>query len=88
VAACVPLVLGVTSVAAALGALGLVSQVAPNGSSTAPVVVLIGLAVGVDYSLFYSGASGPSALPEPERTRLWTLRRQRPGGRSSSPGLR
>ncbi len=53
VAASVPLLLGVTSVAAALGALGLVSHIAPNGSSTAPVVVLIGLAVGVDYSLFY-----------------------------------
>jgi uncharacterized membrane protein YdfJ with MMPL/SSD domain len=53
VAASVPLLLGATSVAAALGALGIVSQIAPNGSSTAPVVVLIGLAVGVDYSLFY-----------------------------------
>jgi len=52
-AASVPLLLGLTSVGAALGALGLVSQIAPNGSSTAPVVVLIGLAVGVDYSLFY-----------------------------------
>ena len=48
-----PLLLGLTSVAGALGALGLVSQIAPKGSSTAPVVVLIGLAVGVDYSLFY-----------------------------------
>jgi uncharacterized membrane protein YdfJ with MMPL/SSD domain len=53
VAACVPLLLGATSVAAALGALSLVSHISPNGSSTAPVVVLIGLAVGVDYSLFY-----------------------------------
>ena len=53
VAALVPLVLGLTSVVAALGALGLVSHIAPNGSSTAPVVVLIGLAVGIDYSLFY-----------------------------------
>jgi RND superfamily putative drug exporter len=53
VAASVPLLLGVSSVTAALGALGLVSRIAPNGSSTAPVVVLIGLAVGVDYSLFY-----------------------------------
>jgi uncharacterized membrane protein YdfJ with MMPL/SSD domain len=53
VAASVPLLLGVTSVAATLGALGLVSQIAPNGQSTAPVVVLVGLAVGVDYSLFY-----------------------------------
>ena len=71
VAASVPLLLGLTSVGAALGALGLVSQIAPNGSSTAPVVVLIGLAVGVDYSLFYirreraergAGASVEAAL--------------------------
>jgi uncharacterized membrane protein YdfJ with MMPL/SSD domain len=71
VAASVPLLLGLTSVAAAIGALGLVSHIAPNGSSTAPVVVLIGLAVGVDYSLFYvrrerverrNGASADAAL--------------------------
>lgn len=53
VAASVPLLLGLTSVAATLGALGLVSQLAPNSQSTSAVVVLIGLAVGVDYSLFY-----------------------------------
>ena len=53
VAACVPLVLGITAVAAAMGALGVVSQIAPTGDTTASVVVLIGLAVGVDYSLFY-----------------------------------
>ncbi|HXE43678.1 MAG TPA: MMPL family transporter [Conexibacter sp.] len=52
-AAAVPLLLGITSVAAALGALGLVSQLAPASESTGPLVVLIGLAVGVDYSLFY-----------------------------------
>ncbi len=71
VAASVPLLLGLTSVGAAIGALGLVSHIAPNGSSTAPVVVLIGLAVGIDYSLFYirrerverrSGASADAAL--------------------------
>jgi RND superfamily putative drug exporter len=53
VAACVPLVLGITAVTAAMGALGVVSQIAPNSDTTASVVVLIGLAVGVDYSLFY-----------------------------------
>ena len=52
-AASVPLLLGLTSVAAASGGLGLVSQVAPNSGSTSAVVILIGLAVGVDYSLFY-----------------------------------
>jgi uncharacterized membrane protein YdfJ with MMPL/SSD domain len=53
VAASVPLLLGLTSVVAALGALGIVSQVAPVDPSTSSLVVLIGLAVGVDYSLFY-----------------------------------
>ena len=52
-AASVPLLLGLTSVAAASGALGLVSHLAPNSDSTSAVVILIGLAVGVDYSLFY-----------------------------------
>jgi uncharacterized membrane protein YdfJ with MMPL/SSD domain len=53
VAAVVPLLLGLTSVAGALGALGVISQIAPEGQPTGSVVVLIGLAVGVDYSLFY-----------------------------------
>jgi RND superfamily putative drug exporter len=53
VAAAVPLLLGLTSVAGALGALGVVSQIAPSATATSSVVVLIGLAVGIDYSLFY-----------------------------------
>ncbi len=53
VAASVPLLLGLTSVAAAMGALGLVSQVVPSDQSAGSLVVLFGLAVGVDYSLFY-----------------------------------
>ena len=53
VAASVPVILGVTAVAGALGAAGLVSQIAPDSGSTAALIVLIGLAVGVDYSLFY-----------------------------------
>ena len=53
VAACVPLLLGLTSVAAAMGAFGVISQFAPDGGTGGALVVLIGLAVGVDYSLFY-----------------------------------
>ncbi|MEV4419077.1 MMPL family transporter [Patulibacter sp. NPDC049589] len=53
VAASIPLLLGVTAVAGAMGALGVVSQIAPNGDTTGTMIVLIGLAVGVDYSLFY-----------------------------------
>jgi RND superfamily putative drug exporter len=53
VAASVPLLLGITSVIGAMGASSIASQVAPSGDSTASLLVLIGLAVGVDYSLFY-----------------------------------
>jgi len=52
VAASVPLMLGITSAAAALGLLGPISQLVPVHDSTSALVVLIGLAVGVDYSLF------------------------------------
>ena len=53
VAAGIPVLLGLTSVAAALGLLALPSQVAPVEESAASVILLIGLAVGVDYALFY-----------------------------------
>jgi uncharacterized membrane protein YdfJ with MMPL/SSD domain len=53
VAACVPLLLGVTSVAAALGASAVISQLVPSIESSSALVAVIGLAVGVDYSLFY-----------------------------------
>jgi uncharacterized membrane protein YdfJ with MMPL/SSD domain len=53
VAACVPLLLGVTSVAAALGAAALISQLVPSIESASALIAVIGLAVGVDYSLFY-----------------------------------
>lgn len=53
VAASVPLMLGITSVIGAMGGLALISQVFPAGDASASLVVLLGLAVGVDYSLFY-----------------------------------
>ncbi|MGK2932640.1 MAG: MMPL family transporter, partial [Solirubrobacterales bacterium] len=53
VAASVPLMLGVTSVIAAMGGMALISQVFPAGDASGSMVVLLGLAVGVDYSLFY-----------------------------------
>jgi uncharacterized membrane protein YdfJ with MMPL/SSD domain len=53
VAAGLPLLLGVTSVAATIGLLGPLSQVAPVSDQISSVVLLIGLAVGVDYSMFY-----------------------------------
>ncbi len=53
VAAGIPLLLALSGVIATLGLLGPISQFAPVDESIASVVLLIGLAVGVDYSLFY-----------------------------------
>ena len=53
VAALVPLLVALTAVAAAFGLLGPISQVFPLDDSVKTVVLLIGMAVGVDYALFY-----------------------------------
>ena len=53
VAAGIPLLLGLTSVAAALGLTALLSHLLHVDQSIQSVILLIGLAVGVDYSLFY-----------------------------------
>ena len=53
VAAGIPLLLGMTAVAAALGLTALLSHVLHVDVSINEVILLIGLAVGVDYSLFY-----------------------------------
>jgi uncharacterized membrane protein YdfJ with MMPL/SSD domain len=53
VAALVPLLLGVTTVMAAMGLIALPSQLSPIDSNIQSVILLIGLAVSVDYSLFY-----------------------------------
>jgi RND superfamily putative drug exporter len=77
VAAGIPLLLAVTALTAAIGVLAIVSHVLPVYSSTDEVVVIIGMAVGVDYSLFYlrrereeraSGRSFPGALRIASRT--------------------
>ena len=54
VAAGIPLVLGATAVAGTVGLLGPVSQIYALPSDVAELVVIIGLAVGVDYAMFYS----------------------------------
>ena len=53
IAAGIPLLLAATSVVTALSLLTLVSHWLPVGSSTSEVVLIIGMAVGIDYSLFY-----------------------------------
>jgi RND superfamily putative drug exporter len=77
VAALVPVALALTAVAAAFGLLGPASQLFPLDDSVKIVVVLIGMAVGVDYALFYiirsraerrRGLSSHSALERTART--------------------
>ncbi len=53
VAAGIPLLLALTAVIATFGIVGVVSQAVPVAIQGAAIVLLIGLAVGVDYSLFY-----------------------------------
>ena len=53
VAAGIPLLLGLTAVAATFGLIALPSHVVPVALEAYAMVLLIGLAVGVDYSMFY-----------------------------------
>jgi RND superfamily putative drug exporter len=71
VAALLPLGLALTAIAAAGGLLAPLSHISGVDSASSSVMLLIGLAVGVDYCLFYvkrereeraKGRSGPEAL--------------------------
>jgi len=53
VAAGIPLLLGLTAVLATLGLVAAISQVLPMSDSVSSIILLVGLAVGVDYSIFY-----------------------------------
>ncbi len=52
-AAGVPVLLGISAVLAAVGLSAVTSHVVPDGGTAAEMILLIGMAVGVDYSLFY-----------------------------------
>ncbi len=71
VAASVPLLLALTAVLATIGLMGPISQLSGVDSSVNEVILLIGLAVGVDYSMFY----------------LRREREERESGRSESASL-
>ncbi|AEV81914.1 Putative membrane protein mmpL11 [Actinoplanes sp. SE50] len=77
VAATVPVFLAATAVLAGLGVLDLVGTIIPANSTVSSVVLLIGMAVGTDYSLFYlrrereeraAGKSATEALKISART--------------------
>ena len=71
VAAAVPLLLAITAVFATISLVAIPSQVFPMATEVSEVILLIGLAVGVDYSLFY----------------LRREREERAAGRSESAAL-
>jgi uncharacterized membrane protein YdfJ with MMPL/SSD domain len=71
VAAGLPLLIGITAVMAALGLVAIPSELLPVDTNLPAVILLIGLAVGVDYSLFY----------------LRREREERAAGRSERPAL-
>ncbi|MBO2447245.1 MMPL family transporter [Actinomadura barringtoniae] len=75
VMAFVPVLLAVTSIASAIGLSMLASHLVPDAGVGANVILLIGMAVGVDYTLFYlkrereergrsGGALSPAAVVE------------------------
>ncbi len=72
VAAGIPVLLAISGVMATLGLVGLASHIAPIDNSVQEVVLLVGMAVGVDYSLFY----------------MRRMREERTAGRSSEDALR
>ena len=71
VAASVPLLLALTAVIATIGLMGPISHISAVDTSVNEVILLIGLAVGVDYSMFY----------------LRREREERESGRSESASL-
>ncbi|ATW51328.1 hypothetical protein CGZ69_29310 [Streptomyces peucetius subsp. caesius ATCC 27952] len=53
VAALLPVLLAITAIMATMGLMGVVSHVMPMSETANSVMLLVGLAVGVDYCLFY-----------------------------------
>ena len=53
IAAGIPLLLAGTAVISAISLLAIPSRLVPIGSTTSSIVLLVGMAVGIDYSLFY-----------------------------------
>ena len=62
-----PLWIGLSSVIAALGLANIASQIVPVDSNLPAVILLIGLAVGVDYSLFYLKREREERAAGPQR---------------------
>ncbi len=82
VAAGIPLLLALSAVGATIGLVGLFSHVVPVDQSISSVILLIGLAVGVDYSLFYLRRESEERDAGARRARRSRPPPPRPAGRS------
>ena len=72
---------------ATIGLLGPVSQLFPVDEAISSVILLIGLAVGVDYSLFYLRREREERAARPlERAARWRSPPRPPAAPCSSPG--
>ena len=88
VGASIPLLLALTAVFATMGLVALPSQLVPMDESISEVILLIGLAVGVDYSLFYIRRERDERARRPQRdARRSRPPRPPPAGPCSSPGI-
>ncbi len=72
IAAGIPLLLAGTAVIAAISLLSIPSRIVPINATTSAIVLLVGMAVGIDYSLFY----------------LRRVREERAAGRDTKEALR
>ena len=72
IAAGIPLLLAGTAVIAAISLLSIPSRIVPIDGTTSAIVLLVGMAVGIDYSLFY----------------LRRVREERAAGRDTKEALR
>ena len=84
VAAGIPLLLALTAVFATFGLGAAPSHLLPLAPEASAVVLLIGLAVGVDYSMFYLKRERRNGPPDATSVPPSRRRRRPPGTRSSS----
>ena len=80
-----PLLIAFSAVIATIGLLALLSQLVPMDPNVSSVVVLVGLAVGVDYSLFYLRREREERSAGRRPRPRWTPRRRPRDARSWSP---
>ena len=85
VAAGIPLLLALTAVFATFGVVAGTSHVFPMANEAGALVLLIGLAVGVDYSLFYLKREREQSGPGRSERAALEAAAATPGAPCSSP---